>query len=154
MSSLELPHTGRSCFVDPNRSTNWRGPRHRNMQSAKRRALSTHVGGETLQPASVVSPQIAHPSEEVSYSRDDQEEHVLVHVVDARGSRVEIDNEQVATGLSMDVRVYYDRVSEESKQRMSGQEIGREDDRESGHVEEGSVDLELDHNSEMVSDIS
>jgi hypothetical protein len=53
----------------------------------------------------------------------------------------------MTTWFSVDVRVYDKRVFDEFWQWMRGQQIGREEPRECGHVAEGAVDLEHVHAS-------
>jgi hypothetical protein len=50
--------------------------------------------------------------------------------------------------LGVDVRVYDDRVPDESGQRMRGQTFGLQDTRKRVLVSEGAVDLELINASE------
>jgi hypothetical protein len=55
----------------------------------------------------------------------------------------------VTTGIGVNVLVYDECVSDEYGQRMSGQQISRENPREYGQVAENAVDLELVHTTEI-----
>jgi hypothetical protein len=78
----------------------------------------------------------------VSYVGDEREESVGVQVLAPQRCRVEVDGDQVATGIGMDVPIYVERVPDDSGQRMKGQENGREEPRECGLVADSVVDLE------------
>jgi len=60
----------------------------------------------------------------------------------------------MASGFVVGVCIYDKRVLDKSRQRMSLQEIGREDSRECGHVAEGAVDLLCVHASEITQEVS
>ena len=68
--------------------------------------------------ANFVVPKIVIPPEEVSYGKYEREEPVRVKVVAARGSRVEVEGDPVAIGIGVYVRVYDERLPDESGQRM------------------------------------
>ena len=116
--------------------------------------LPAHVRGETLQRASVVFPKSAGPSKEVSYGRDEREDPVTVEVVPARGSCIHVDGDPMATGLSVKLCIYDDRVLDKSTQRVRRQKIRWKDPSERGDVAEGAVDLEGIHSSEVGRDVS
>jgi len=71
------------------------------MQSAKKRVLYAHIGGETLHRASIVAPQIA-----VLYGRDEREQSVRVLLIAARRRFFDMDGDPVATVLSVNISVY------------------------------------------------
>jgi hypothetical protein len=79
--------------------------------------------------------------EEEPYGRDEREEPVRVKLVAGQESRFEVDGETMASGFGLVVCILDKRVLEESRQRMSWQEIGREDTRECEHEPECAVDL-------------
>ena len=100
-----------------------------------------------MQRENVVITQSAILPEEVSYCRDDREEPLRVEVVATRGPHIEVDDDQLAIGFGIYIRVYDKRVPDESRQRICGQEITRKSPRERGRVAENSLDIEHVHNS-------